>query len=434
MRNDRIESLHTSAAQAELYRDRVEITQRKGPLAGRTVSIPLSQVQGIEFHEKNLLEGAYLLFRAEGMQELTYSVVSGHKMVNKGRVELTKSETDAARAFYSLAQETLEQYRAGGFGGQYIVVCGGVNMDIGARSFAPLREKDSNPGCVEVSLGGVGRNIAHNLSLLGVDVCLLTALGSDVHTAQIECSCEELGIDLSHALRVKGGKTSTYVFIGDERGDMALAVSDMEICEELTSEYFASQLSLLNGAAMVVADANLPQPSLLYLAEHCTAPLIVDPVSVSKAEKLAPILSHIHTLKPNKIEAELLSGVSIRDEQSLFAAADALLAHGVQRVFISLGEQGIFAAEGGEKYWQKICPAQMKNATGAGDALTAALAWSFLKGKSLAESARFGAAAAVITVEGEQTINPTLSEQSMLARAAEQTDTQRKEGQMKCTL
>lgn len=313
------------------------------------------------------------------------------------------------------ALETPARYRAG----EYVAVCGGVNVDIGARSFAPLRERDSNPGCIEVSLGGVGRNIAHNLSLLGVDVCLLTALGSDVYTAQIERSCEELGIDLSHALRVRGGKTSAYVFIGDERGDMALAVSDMAICEELTPEYFASQLDVLNGAALIVADANLPRSSLLYLAENCTAPLIVDPVSVSKAKKLAPILSHIHTLKPNKIEAELLSGVAIRDEQSLFAAADALLSRGVQRVFISLGERGILAAENGEKHWQKICPAQMKNATGAGDALTAALAWSQLKGSSLAESARLGAAAAAIAVEGEETINPALCEEDLLQRAAE---------------
>ena len=431
VKNDTLGSLCASAAQVELYRDRVAITQRKGALAGKTADIPFSQVQGIEFHEKNLLEGAFLLFRAEGMQELTYSVVSGHKMVNKGRIDLTRHETDAAREFCALAQAALEQYRTGRPDGQYVVVCGGVNMDIGARSFAPLRDRDSNPGRVEVSLGGVGRNIAHDLSLLGVDVCLLTALGEDGYTAQIERSCEELGIDLSHALRVKGGKTSTYVFIGDERGDMALAVSDMAICEELTSEYFAAQLPLLNGAAIVVADANLPQSSLLYLAENCTAPLIVDPVSVSKAQKLTPVLGSIHTLKPNRIEAELLSGITIRDEQSLLAAADALLTRGVQRVFISLGEQGILAAEGGESYFQKSCPAQTKNATGAGDALTAALAWSLLKGKSLAESARLGAAAAAIAVEGEETINPALCVQSLMARAAEQTDVQREDESIK---
>lgn len=61
----------------------------------------------------------------------------------------------------------------------YAVVCGGVNIDIGAHSFAPLRAKDSNPGKVELSLGGVGRNIAHNMRLLGVPTYLLTAVGGD---------------------------------------------------------------------------------------------------------------------------------------------------------------------------------------------------------------------------------------------------------------
>ena len=49
--------------------------------------------------------------------------------------------------------------------GSYAVVVGGVNVDIGGRSFAPLVASDSNPGTVSVSLGGVGRNIAHNLAL-----------------------------------------------------------------------------------------------------------------------------------------------------------------------------------------------------------------------------------------------------------------------------
>ena len=49
----------------------------------------------------------------------------------------------------------------------YIAVVGGVNIDIGGRSDAPLVAGDSNPGRIRSSLGGVGRNIAHNLALLG---------------------------------------------------------------------------------------------------------------------------------------------------------------------------------------------------------------------------------------------------------------------------
>ena len=298
----------------------------------------------------------------------------------------------------------------------YVAVCGGVNIDIGAHSFAPLRAKDSNPGKVELSLGGVGRNIAHNMRLLGLNVELLTALGGDSRAAQVEESCKALGIGLSRALRVPDGRTSTYVFVGGSDGDMAVAVADMEICDRLTPDYFASQLAFLNGAAAVVLDTNLPRESLAYLAEHCTAPLFVDPVSTAKAEKLSGLLGHIHTLKPNRIEAELLSGVKITDDKSLRAAADALLLQGVQRVFLSLGEDGVLAAQHGETQIVPICKANAVNATGAGDAMMAALVWSYLTGRSLAESAAAGTSAAALAVESEETINPKMSAEAVEAR------------------
>ena len=298
----------------------------------------------------------------------------------------------------------------------YAVVCGGVNIDIGAHSFAPLRAKDSNPGKVELSLGGVGRNIAHNMRLLGVPTYLLTAVGGDSRASQVEESCKELGIDLSHALHVPDGRTSTYVFVGDSDGDMAIAVSDMEICKKLTPDYFASQLDLLNGAAAVVVDANLPRESIAYLTEHCTVPVFIDPVSTVKAEKLHGLLGRVHTLKPNCIEAELLSGVKITDDASLHKAAEALLAQGLQRVFISLGGDGVLAAQKDEMQLVPICKAEMRNATGAGDAMMAALVWSFLSGQSLTESAASGTAAAAIAVESEETINPNMSAEAVKDR------------------
>ena len=192
--------------------------------------------------------------------------------------------------------------------GTYAAVVGGVNVDIGGQSYAPLVARDSNPGRVRISLGGVGRNIAHNMSLLGVDVRLLTAFGDDLHAQRVAASCGELGIDISHALQVPGGTTSTYLFLNDVDGDMALGLSDMDICERITPAYLASNLSLLNNAQVIVADTNIPAESLQYLVTHCTPPVFVDPVSTAKARKVQPVLGRVHTLKPNRIEAELLSG------------------------------------------------------------------------------------------------------------------------------
>ena len=153
---------------------------------------------------------------------------------------------------------------------------------------------------------------------------------------------------------------------------------------------------------------------------HCTAPLLVDPVSTVKAEKVRPILGKLHTLKPNRLEAELLSGVAIRDLPSARQAAGKLLETGLQRVFISLGTQGVFAADHTQDVWYPCCPAQMRSATGAGDAFAAALAWAFLEGKDLADSARAANAAAAIAGEGEKTINPALSAEAVQARMTEQ--------------
>ena len=300
----------------------------------------------------------------------------------------------------------------------YAVVVGGVNMDIGGTPFGPLVGQDSNPGRVRMSLGGVGRNIAHNMALLGLDVRLVTALGDDMNAQKITTSCIELGIDLAPSLQVPGAATSTYLFLTDEKGDMELAVSDMEIYQHLTPRFLSTKEAILNNARLVVADTNIPAESLAWLAENCKAPLFVDTVSTAKAAKVQPILGRLHTLKPNRIEAELLSGISITGEESLERCAQALLDTGLHRVFISLGADGVYAADhlGGREH-VPCFPARMVNTTGCGDAFMAALAWSWLEGLGLDESARAGLAASAIAMEGEETINPELDVSALRERA-----------------
>ena len=298
------------------------------------------------------------------------------------------------------------------------VVSGGVNVDIGGRSFAPLIAKDSNPGQVTVSLGGVGRNIAHNLRLLDVDVAMLTALGDDLHAQRVDDSCAELGIDISRALRVPGSATSAYIYLNDADGDMALALSDMAICEQITPTYLSKNRDLLAQADVVVADANIPAESLAWITEHSTVPVFADPVSTVKAEKLRPVLSRIHTLKPNRLEAELLSGVRITDDISLFRAARALLETGLRRAAVTLGSRGILAADEHSIEIIPACHAQSRNATGAGDAFMAALVWAWLRNESFPDACRAAAAAAALAVESEETVSPMLSPEAVLRKLA----------------
>ena len=298
----------------------------------------------------------------------------------------------------------------------YAVVVGGVNMDIGGWSQGPLIPRDSNPGRVRMSLGGVGRNIAHNLCLLGADVRLLTAFGDDMSAQKLAASCGELGIDISQALQVPGAATSTYLFLAGPDGDMELAVSDMDIYRHVTPAYLSARSALLDNAQLIIVDANIPEESIAWLAANAKVPLFADPVSTTKAAKLKGSLGRLHTLKPNRVEAELLSGVSITSRQEAEKAARVLLDKGVQRVFLSMGGQGIYAAQADEQLWADVIPGKMVCTTGCGDSAAAALAWAYMEGLGLEEAARACVAAGSITMEAAETINPAMSSTLLQSR------------------
>ena len=295
----------------------------------------------------------------------------------------------------------------------YVAVVGAVNVDIWGRSRAGLIPGDSNPGEVRLSMGGVGRNIAHNLRLLEVPVGMLTLLGEDAWAAQVEANCRALGIDLGHAQRVPGGRTGAYLCITGPDGDMALALCDTDLAEALSPAVLAAHLDWLNAAAAVVFDGNLSEESTAYLAAHCTAPLFADPVSVRKARHLLPALGRLRCLKPNRLEAEALSG-----EAEVLEAAKALHRMGAGLVCVSDGARGLAWAGAAGAGRVPCPPTKLVNATGGGDAMMAALVRAFLDGMDTHSALRFALAVSSLAVEHAGTINTDLNLQAVRARLA----------------
>jgi pseudouridine kinase len=299
----------------------------------------------------------------------------------------------------------------------HVSVVGAVNVDISGTPAAPLVERDSNPGRITLSFGGVGRNIADNMARLGMMVELITVLGDDAQGEGIRKDCRAQGIGLDHALLATGRSTSGYLCINDEKGDMQVAINDMSIYDCLTPEVLQSRLPLINRGGLLVIDANLPAAAIGYLASHATVPLLAEPVSSLKAGRLLPILDKIRLLKPNRLEAEILSGVAISDDESLEKAADALLAKGVKQVCISLGSEGVYCAE--KRYREKIAnfPARVVNTTGCGDAFMAACAWGTSQGLDLPSVARLGLAAAAICIESTGAVSSDMTLDNVLRKS-----------------
>ena len=291
-----------------------------------------------------------------------------------------------------------------------VTVIGGANTDICGRPAAPLVRHDSNPGRITLRQGGVGRNIACDLALLGLRVRLVAAIGEDALGLSVLEDCRARGVDTSLCRRVKGEASSVYLYVTDERGEMELGVADMDVTARLTPDFLAHELREINASDAVVIDGNLPAETIAWLAGHVTAPLYADPVSTAKAPRLKEALGSLAAVKPNLLEARALTG----REQAEDCAA-ALLAAGVGRVFISLGADGILAAEGEERIRLPRIPAELVNTNGAGDAATAAVVWAGVQGLDLAAAALAADRAGAITVASEETNSPRLTPEALLA-------------------
>jgi len=293
-------------------------------------------------------------------------------------------------------------------GRERIVVAGGANIDIIGRPEKVLLARDSNPATITTSAGGVGRNIAENLMRLGVEVSLVTAFGSDCLGELLARQCRDIGIDVGPSLLSEDLPGSRYVAILDRDGDMTIAVNDMRVLELLTVSELEQRRVFFEAADLVVADANLPRESLEWLATHVAVPLLVDPVSAAKIGRIMPIIESVAVLKCNLLEAAAALECDPAEAADAAWAARRLHRSGARCAIVTAGTAGAFwADETGEGHTPSY-GATVVNATGAGDAFTAGVAYALLAGAATGEAARFASAVAAVTLGAQETVNPNL--------------------------
>ncbi|MBR5315210.1 MAG: carbohydrate kinase family protein [Firmicutes bacterium] len=297
-----------------------------------------------------------------------------------------------------------------------IILVGGINIDIEGSPYAPLRAADSNPGKVGISYGGVGRNIVENIARLGGEVGMISLTGEDAMGKDAKKHLEDLGVDVRYIDHIPGESTGMYLSILNEKNDMELAICNMDIFKRITPEFLEERVDYLSQAKIVGVDCNLDYEALEYITRRLDVPLFLEPVSASKAERVKPIIGRFHTIKPNKIEAEMLSGMEIHDDEDLRKVAQWFCDQGVKRVFISLSERGAYYKD---EFEEGIVPpnlVSLVSATGAGDAFSSAILYGFVNGMSAKEITEMGMACSSIAVETKTAVNPAMCMDAVKAR------------------
>ncbi|HYN30014.1 MAG TPA: carbohydrate kinase family protein [Dermatophilaceae bacterium] len=272
-----------------------------------------------------------------------------------------------------------------------VVVVGGANMDIKARSHAAAVLHTSNPGTAVTSPGGVGRNIAENLARLGTPVQLVAPVGTDRFGDELVVHARACGIGVDHLVQGRL-PTGTYLAVLDRGGDLLVAVSNMAATEQLAVADLTGVHDLVAHSDLLVLDGNLPVAPLGWLLDVAAAasvPVVLEPVSVAKAARLAPVLAPdrpVLAVTPNVDELEALVGAPVhRSAPALARAARSLHDVGVRHVWVRRGSRGSLlstrADDGRTSTTAVAAPhAEVVDVTGAGDAMTAAFVHALLRG------------------------------------------------------
>ncbi|UFU00296.1 winged helix-turn-helix transcriptional regulator [Radiobacillus kanasensis] len=296
----------------------------------------------------------------------------------------------------------------------YITCIGGANIDRKAMAMEKVSLYSSNPVSTSESFGGVARNIAENVSRLGISTRILTTVGDDKEGQAVLEKCQQDGIDVSHVWLLPSQRTGTYTALIDTNGEMVVSLADMSIYDQLTPAMLEERWGHIAYSQVIMVDTNISTECLAYLMERCQAadiPLYMDPVSVAKTKKLPKRLDGVALILPNQDEAELLAGISITSIQGAKAACQRILERGVQQVVITMGAEGVVYASSDQSGHIPAISTEVVDVTGAGDAFAASVTYGLLAGHSLEKACQIGVAAASLTLQTEASVAPQLNQE-----------------------
>ncbi len=225
----------------------------------------------------------------------------------------------------------------------------------------------TNDATVTKTAGGVSRNIAHQLALLGVPVQLISVVGNDSDGDWIKQSCRQAGVQID-ALITKEGLTGKYTGILDVDGSLFSAFLTNSAVHLITPEHLDGHSELLRSASYILADANIPVDTaewLLSFSNQYRIPFILEPVSVPPARKFRHVdLGGLYMVTPNEDELPVLCSEQATMTQMQI---EEMLEKGVQHIWLHNGKMGSALYKKEKTITLHAPNIEVLDCTGAGD-------------------------------------------------------------------
>jgi ribokinase len=281
-----------------------------------------------------------------------------------------------------------------------ILVIGSSNTDMVIRvPELPLPGQTVMGDNFQTFAGGKGANQAVAAQRAGGDVKFLASVGND-----------ELGRSAIDIYRSEGIDTSLIQIVDDRPSGVAMIfVNDAgENCisvapganKALTSDIVRRHESAISKASVLLLQLESPIEAVveaLRIGSQNETRCVLNPAPAAKIPE--EMLDRLYCITPNESEAEMLTGVSVVDEQSAAAAAEKLLRRGVENVVVTMGENGALLCNSGGTHYQEAPSVAAVDTTAAGDTFNGVLVTLIAEGQPIKKALRLAVEAASLSVQ-----------------------------------
>lgn len=266
----------------------------------------------------------------------------------------------------------------------------------------------SNPAQKTTSIGGVINNIAQHLALLEVNPAIITAIGNDADGVFIENSFLKRGIECNQSI-IADDITGKYVSILQPDGNLYVAVCQDNCGKYISVDFLETQIEYIKSFDTLIIDTNLDNKTiqwLIHFAKEYHKQLIIEPVSVAKAAKLAALdLNGVFMITPNEEELIAMCSSDTQKEQLLVSLFD----RGVQTIWLRKGAKGseLFTSE--QSLALSVPTIQIVDSTGAGDAALAGWVFGNVNGEDKITCLQLGHTLALETLKIKGAVDTSLT-------------------------
>ena len=280
-----------------------------------------------------------------------------------------------------------------------IVVVGSSNTDMIVRvGHLPRPGETILGGKFMSAAGGKGANQAVGAARAGGRVSFIARVGNDALGEDAIAGYVRDGIDVSAVYRDRASPTGVALIFVSADGENCIAVAGGANAK-LSPADITRAAPAIRSAAVVVLQLETPMTSVQLaatLAQRAGATVILNPAPARPLSNA--LLKRVSILTPNETEAELLTGIKVKDERGAAKACAQLHSRGARTVIMTLGARGAFFSAGAARGLVPGFKVKAVDTTAAGDVFNGALAVAVAEGRALPDAIRFANAASAVSV------------------------------------